>query len=48
MIQQGVSIKEIADILRHKSIDTTVIYTKVNIPMLAEVALPWPDSGRIL
>jgi integrase/recombinase XerD len=42
MIQQGVSIKEIADILRHKSIDTTVIYTKVNIPMLAEVALPWP------
>jgi len=46
MIQQGVSIKEIADFLRHKSIDTTVIYTKVNIPMLAEVALPWPDNGR--
>ena len=48
MIQQGVSIKEIADILRHKSIDTTVIYTKVDIPMLAEVALPWPDIGRVL
>ncbi len=47
MIQQGVSIKETADILRHKSIDTTVIYTKVNIPMLAEVALPWPDNGRV-
>jgi site-specific recombinase XerD len=48
MIQQGVSIKEIADILRHKSIDTTVIYTKVDIPMLSEVALPWPiDSGRV-
>ena len=44
MIQQGVSIKEIADILRHKSIDTTVIYTKVDIPMLSEVALPWPDE----
>lgn len=48
MIQQGVSIKEIADILRHKSIDTTVIYTKVDIPMLCEVALPWPDSGSVL
>ena len=47
MIQQGVSIKEVADILRHKSIDTTVVYTKVDIPMLAEVALPWPDSGRL-
>ena len=39
MIQQGVSIKEIADILRHKSIDTTVIYTKVDIPMLSEAFL---------
>lgn len=48
MIQQGVSIKEIADILRHKSIDTTVIYTKVNVPMLAEVAMPWPDCRREL
>jgi len=48
MVQQGVSIKEIADILRHKSIDTTVIYTKVDIPMLLEVALPWPiDGGRV-
>jgi integrase/recombinase XerD len=48
MIQQGVSIKEVADILRHKSIDTTVIYTKVDIPMLSQVALPWPiDSGRV-
>ncbi len=47
MIQNGVSIKEVADILRHKSIDTTVIYAKVNIPMLYEVALPWPDSGVV-
>ena len=33
-----------ADILRHKSIDTTVIYAKVNIPMLYEL---WdnPDGG---
>jgi len=45
MVQQGVSIKEVADFLRHRSLDTTMIYTKVNLPMLLEVALPWP-RGR--
>ncbi len=47
MIQQGISIKEVADILRHQSIDTTAIYAKVNLPMLFEVALPWPEKGVI-
>lgn len=47
MVQQGISIKEVADILRHHSIDTTVIYAKVNLPMLSEVALPWPEKGVI-
>ena len=47
MVQQGVSIKEVADFLRHRSLDTTVIYTKVNLPMLVEVALPWPKVGEI-
>ena len=48
MVQQGVSIKGVADILRHRSIDTTVIYAKVNLPMLFEVALPWPKKGVIV
>lgn len=47
MVQQGVSIKEVADFLRHRSLNTTVIYTKVNLPMLLEVALPWPKVGEI-
>ncbi|MDH7514139.1 MAG: site-specific integrase [Clostridiales bacterium] len=47
MVQQGVSIKEVADFLRHRSLDTTAIYTKVNLPMLFEVALPWPKEGEI-
>jgi integrase len=47
MVQKGVSIKEVADFLRHRSLDTTVIYTKVNLPMLLEVALPWPKEGEI-
>lgn len=47
MVQKGVTIKEVADLLRHRSLDTTVIYTKVNLPMLLEVALPWPKEGEI-
>ena len=46
MVQHGLSIKEVADFLRHRSLDTTVIYTKVNLPMLHEVALPWPKGGE--
>lgn len=43
MHQQGATLKEVADVLGHRSIDTTVIYTKVNLPMLERVALPWPE-----
>lgn len=42
MVQKGATIKEIADVLGHRSIDTTAIYTKVDLPKLREVAMPWP------
>ena len=43
MIQHGATMKEIADILGHRSINTSAIYAKVNLPMLARVAMPWPE-----
>jgi len=43
LIQKGVTLKSIADLLGHRSIDTTAIYAKVNFPTLREVALPWPE-----
>ena len=43
MHQKGASLKEVADVLGHISIDTTAIYTKVNLPALKTVALPWPE-----
>jgi integrase/recombinase XerD len=46
MLRHGASIKEIADILRHRSLDTTAIYTKVDVPRLATVAAPWPLEAR--
>lgn len=42
--RHGASLKEVADLLGHLSLDTTVIYTKVDLPALAAVALPWPED----
>ena len=44
MVNQGVSIKQVADVLGHASIDSTAIYTKVNTKNLAAVALPFPGG----
>ena len=43
MLMKGASFKEIADVLRHRSIETTAIYAKVDINGLTHVALPWPE-----
>lgn len=42
MVQGGITLKEVADVLRHRDINTTQIYTKVNLPELKQVAMPWP------
>ncbi len=44
MIQQGHSLKAIADILGHRHLATTFIYTKVDFNALKQVALPWPQE----
>ena len=46
MVQQGASLKEVADVLGHRSLDTTTIYAKLDLPRLREVALPWPEVLR--
>jgi integrase/recombinase XerD len=43
MVRRGVSLKEIADLLGHRSLDTTTIYAKLDLTSLFEVALPWPE-----
>ena len=45
MLQGGASLKEIADVLRHRSLDTTAIYAKVDIARLSTIAQPWPITG---
>lgn len=43
MINNGVDLKMIADILGHESIETTSIYTKINFKELQNVAGIWPE-----
>ena len=45
LLEHGSSLKELADVLRHRSLNTTLIYAKVDSHRLAAVALPWPGSA---
>jgi integrase len=44
LLAAGSSLKEVADVLRHRSLNTTMIYAKLDSRTLIEVALPWPGS----
>jgi len=44
MLQNGSSLSEIGEVLRHRSPDTTAIYAKVDILSLRSLALPWPGG----
>jgi len=44
LLDGGSSLKEVADILRHRSLNTSLIYSKIDTPRLATVALQWPGS----
>ena len=43
LVQQGASLKDVADFLGHRSLDTTTIYAKLDLPALRQVPLPWPE-----
>ncbi len=45
MLAQGHSLKAIADVLGHRHLGSTFIYTKVDFDNLVQVALPWPGEA---
>lgn len=47
LLAGGASLKEVADVLRHRSLNTTLIYAKLDSGSLVEVALPWPGIPAI-
>ncbi len=45
LLASGSSLKEVADVLRHRSLNAAQIYAKLDSRNLRSVALPWP--GRV-
>jgi integrase/recombinase XerD len=44
LVQRGVPLKAIADVLGHRDLNTTLRYAQVHRPRLLEVAQPWPQE----
>lgn len=43
MLRQGGSLQDIAILLRHRSVETTQIYAKVDVTSLQQIVQPWPE-----
>ncbi len=46
LVQNGAPLKDVADVLGHRSLQTTGIYIKLDEPSLRDVALPWKGGTR--
>jgi integrase/recombinase XerD len=45
MIADGVPLVEIAQVLRHHSLQTTAVYARVDLDQLRQLAAPWPAGA---
>lgn len=45
LLRRDSSLAEIGSLLRHRSPDTTVLYAKVDLPPMREIALRWPGGA---
>jgi site-specific recombinase XerD len=43
MLRHGASLQEIGSVLRHRSVETTAIYAKVDVTALQRIAQAWPE-----
>ena len=43
LLAEGTSLESIAVLLRHRSLDTTAHYAKVDVKLLRKLAQPWPE-----
>jgi integrase/recombinase XerD len=46
LVQNGASLKEVADLLRHRDLNSASVYAHVDLPNLRQLAQPWPKEGR--
>ena len=48
MLRSGATLEAVGTVLRHRSLDMTAHYAKVDIAMLARVVQPWPGDVNML
>lgn len=44
MLRSGATLEAVGTVLRHRSLDMTAHYAKVDIPMLGQITQPWPGE----
>lgn len=44
LLRSGASFAEIGQLLRHRRIDSTRIYARLDIEKLRQLSLPWPGG----
>ena len=48
MLREGATLHQIGSVLRHKSIETTYHYAKVDLDLLRMVVSPWPELTEVV
>lgn len=44
MLRSGATLEAVGTVLRHRSLDMTAHYAKVDVAMLEQIAQPWPGE----
>lgn len=47
LVQNGATLKEVADLLRHRHINSAAIYAHVDLRQLRSIAQPWPQEAML-
>lgn len=47
LVQNGASLKEVADLLRHRHLNSAAVYAHVDLAHLRSVAQPWPKEATL-
>jgi site-specific recombinase XerD len=47
LVQHGATLKEVADVLRHRHLNSTGVYAHVNVDQLRPLAQPWPKEATL-
>jgi site-specific recombinase XerD len=46
MVSAGVPLVQIGKVLRHRSLQSTAIYARVDLDQLRQLARPWPGGAQ--